>query len=90
MPVYGNMGHLQNELHSLAGGAYRFSPTMEQTFIDDCTTLENICIQFSLPPTTRDTRNDGLELLTFGPGSKAHMARAITASGFAPHTLPRR
>lgn len=90
MPVYGDMGHLQNELHSLAGGAHRFSLTMEQTFIDDCTTLENICIQFSLPPTTRDSRNDGLELLTFGPGSKAHMARAITASGFAPHTLPRR
>lgn len=78
MPVYGNMGHLQNELHSPAGGAHRFSLTME-TDIHRRLYDSGKHLHTDLP-TTRDTRKDGLELLTFGPGSKAHMGRAITAS----------
>lgn len=84
MPVYGNMGHLQNELHSPAGGAHRFSLTME-TDIHRRLYDSGKHLHTDLP-TTRDTRKDGLELLTFGPGLKAHMGRAITASCFS--TMP--
>lgn len=86
MPVYGDMGHLQNELHSLAGGAHGFSLTIE-TDIHRRLYHSGKHLNTVLP-TTRDTRKDGLELLTFGPGSKAHMARAITASGFVTIPLP--